>query len=67
MESRRNPRAVVDPKVRQVGFFTSSQPDSTHPIASDSTISPSRNSLSPVMIPPPRHNSSAAATSQTAQ
>ncbi|KAJ0255099.1 hypothetical protein HA466_0099050 [Hirschfeldia incana] len=72
MESRRNPRAVVDPKVRQVGFFTSSQPDSTHPpdpIASDphpvSTISPpsSRNSLSPVMIPPPRHNSSAAAAS----
>ncbi|KAF8087128.1 hypothetical protein N665_0598s0012 [Sinapis alba] len=65
MESRRNPRAVVDPKVRQVGFFTSSQPDSSHPpdpIASDShpvsTISPSRNSLSPVMIPPPRHNSS---------
>ncbi|KAG2325271.1 hypothetical protein Bca52824_007999 [Brassica carinata] len=63
MESRRNPRAVVDPKVRQVGFFTS---DSTHhppdPIASDShpvpTVSPSRNSLSPVMIPPPRHNSS---------
>ncbi|KAL1194313.1 hypothetical protein V5N11_003911 [Cardamine amara subsp. amara] len=68
MESRRNPRAVVDPKVRQVGFFTSSQPDSTQqqqpdPIASVSsppvsTISPSGNSLSPVMIPPPRHNSS---------
>ncbi|RID65734.1 hypothetical protein BRARA_D00912 [Brassica rapa] len=66
MESRRNPRAVVDPKVRQVGFFTSSQPDSTHqpdPIASEShpvasSISPSGNSLSPVMIPPPRHNSS---------
>ncbi|ESQ47186.1 hypothetical protein EUTSA_v10027687mg [Eutrema salsugineum] len=66
MESRRNPRAVVDPKVRQVGFFTSSsQPDSTpqpdpiapasHPVSS---ISPSGNSLSPVMIPPPRHNSS---------
>ncbi|KAF8104786.1 hypothetical protein N665_0167s0002 [Sinapis alba] len=66
MESRRNPRAVVDPKVRQVGFFTFSQPDSTHqpdPIATEShpvvsSISPSRNSLSPVMIPPPRHNSS---------
>ncbi|CAH2079766.1 unnamed protein product [Thlaspi arvense] len=64
MESRRNPRAVVDPKVRQVGFFTS-QPDSTQqpdPIASAShpvsSISPSGNSLSPVMIPPPRHNSS---------
>ncbi|KFK33240.1 hypothetical protein AALP_AA6G348400 [Arabis alpina] len=69
MESRRNPRAVVDPKVRQVGFFTSSssQPDSSQPdpIISDSsnpitttTISPSGNSLSPVMIPPPRLNSS---------
>ncbi|CAA7055556.1 unnamed protein product [Microthlaspi erraticum] len=65
MESRRNPRAVVDPKVRQVGFFTSSQPDSTQqpdPIASEShpvsSISPSGNSLSPVMIPPPRHTSS---------
>ncbi|CAH8277442.1 unnamed protein product [Arabidopsis lyrata] len=69
MESRRNPRAVVDPKVRQVGFFTSSQPDSSStqqqpdPIAaasasSSSTISPSGNSLSPVMIPPPLHNSS---------
>ncbi|KAG7604217.1 putative nagB/RpiA transferase [Arabidopsis thaliana] len=70
MESRRNPRAVVDPKVRQVGFFTSSQPDSStqqqqpDPIAatsassSSSTISPSGNSLSPVMIPPPRLNSS---------
>ncbi|CAN6929390.1 unnamed protein product [Brassica oleracea] len=75
MESRRNPRAVVDPKVRQVGFFTSSQPDSTHPIASDSTSSPSRNSLSPVMIPPPplhpqslplRSPTPAAATSPTA-
>ncbi|XP_010440992.1 PREDICTED: translation initiation factor eIF-2B subunit delta-like isoform X3 [Camelina sativa] len=73
MESRRNPRAVVDPKVRQVGFFTSSQPDSsstqqqqqqTDPIPASassppvSTISPSGNSLSPVMIPPPRLNSS---------
>ncbi|CAN8232986.1 unnamed protein product [Cochlearia groenlandica] len=73
MDSRRNPRAVIDPKpkVRQVGFFTS-QPDSTQqpdPIVSSppppppppplvSTISPAGNSLSPVMIPPPRHISS---------
>ncbi|XP_057524239.1 uncharacterized protein LOC130803993 isoform X1 [Amaranthus tricolor] len=56
---RRNPRSVIDPKVRQVGFFA--PPDSTQsddlessssPIAE---ISPSGNSLSPVMIPPPRH------------
>ncbi|CAL9224340.1 unnamed protein product [Arabidopsis halleri] len=65
MESRRNPRAVVDPKVRQVGFFTSSTQQQPDPISSTSasspplsTISPSGNSLSPVMIPPPLHNSS---------
>ncbi|KAI9085523.1 hypothetical protein K1719_032366 [Acacia pycnantha] len=67
MDSRRAARAVIDPKVRQVGFFApgappershSSPPDpalpkSSSPTASD--ISPSGNSLSPVMIPPPRH------------
>ncbi|CAN6571801.1 unnamed protein product [Malus baccata var. baccata] len=55
MDPRRPPRAVSDPKVRQVGFFAS--PD---PIASSSSPvsnSPSGNSLSPVMIPPPRHSS----------
>ncbi|XP_048435026.1 LOW QUALITY PROTEIN: translation initiation factor eIF-2B subunit delta [Pyrus x bretschneideri] len=55
MDPRRPPRAVSDPKVRQVGFFAS--PD---PIASSSppvSNSPSGNSLSPVMIPPPRHSS----------
>jgi len=46
MDVRRPPRAVIDPKVRKVGFLT--PPD---PIQFDS------NSLSPVMIPPPRHSS----------
>ncbi|KAG6415666.1 hypothetical protein SASPL_123080 [Salvia splendens] len=61
MESRRVPRTVSDPKVRQVGFFA--PPDRSHsgppdPASSPpplSNISPSGNSLSPVMIPPPRH------------
>ncbi|XP_041991020.1 translation initiation factor eIF-2B subunit delta-like [Salvia splendens] len=61
MESRRVPRTVSDPKVRQVGFFAppdrslSGPPDpaSSPPLLSN--ISPSGNSLSPVMIPPPRH------------
>ncbi|CAJ1837585.1 unnamed protein product [Sphenostylis stenocarpa] len=58
MEARRAPRAVIDPKVRRVGFFAppdrsrSGPPD---PISFD--ISPTANSLSPVMIPPPRHSS----------
>jgi translation initiation factor eIF-2B subunit delta len=50
MDARRAPRAVIDPKVRKVGFFT--PPD---PIPFE--FSPSANSLSPVMIPPPRHSS----------
>ncbi|KAK7266745.1 hypothetical protein RIF29_19398 [Crotalaria pallida] len=61
---RRAPRPAIDPvpKIRQVGFFTSSAPpgrsqsgppDPTHMIPSPS--SPSANSLSPVMIPPSRH------------
>ncbi|XP_010692482.2 probable translation initiation factor eIF-2B subunit delta isoform X2 [Beta vulgaris subsp. vulgaris] len=57
---RRNTRAVIDPKIRQVGFFA---PDRTHSdsLSSSSSsspvagVSPSGNSLSPVMIPPPRH------------
>ncbi|KAL3512298.1 hypothetical protein ACH5RR_025015 [Cinchona calisaya] len=64
MDPRRTSR-VIDPKVRQVGFFTAGpRPDrsvnqlgltgpSTSPPVSN--ISPSGNSLSPVMIPPPRH------------
>ncbi|XP_057488200.1 uncharacterized protein LOC130774193 [Actinidia eriantha] len=54
MDTRRAPRAVIDPKVRQVGFFAPpgrAQPSSSPPV---SDLSPSSNSLSPVMIPPPR-------------
>lgn len=62
---RRVPRTVSDPKVRQVGFFAPvgppdrSQSGPPDPISSppSSQISPSGNSLSPVMIPPPRHQS----------
>lgn len=58
------PRTVSDPKVRQVGFFAPPDrsqsgppvPTSSSPPVSD--ISPSGNSLSPVMIPPPRNLSS---------
>uniref|UniRef100_A0A7N0VME4 Translation initiation factor eIF2B subunit delta n=1 Tax=Kalanchoe fedtschenkoi TaxID=63787 RepID=A0A7N0VME4_KALFE len=62
MDARRNPRTVIDPKVRHVGFFA--PPDRTQSGPPDpssspplSAISPSGNSLSPVMIPPPRHAS----------
>uniref|UniRef100_A0A5B6YW58 Translation initiation factor eIF2B subunit delta n=1 Tax=Davidia involucrata TaxID=16924 RepID=A0A5B6YW58_DAVIN len=66
MDSRRVPRTVIDPKVRQVGFFAPGAPhgrtrysppgpSSSSPPVSD--ISPSGNSLSPVMIPPPRNHS----------
>lgn len=58
MDSRRSSRAVIDPKVRQVGFFTSApqppDPIRTPPLADASSPG---NSLSPVMIPPPRHPS----------
>lgn len=56
MDARRAPRAVIDPKVRRVGFFAPpdrSQSGPPHPISLD--VSPAANSLSPVMIPPPRH------------
>ncbi|XP_004306028.1 PREDICTED: translation initiation factor eIF-2B subunit delta [Fragaria vesca subsp. vesca] len=58
MDPRRPPRTVSDPKVRQVGFFAVPEPISSSPPVSN--ISPSGNSLSPVMIPPPRHSSDAA-------
>lgn len=58
MEARRASRAVIDPKVRKVGFFAPperSQSGPPDPISF--TVAPSANSLSPVMIPPPRHSS----------
>ncbi|KAJ3674531.1 hypothetical protein LUZ60_005147 [Juncus effusus] len=60
MDLRRSNRAVIGPKVRQVGFFT---PDSGAASSSaaagvtSSAASPPPSSLSPVMIPPPRHPS----------
>ncbi|KAL6587610.1 hypothetical protein OROMI_000588 [Orobanche minor] len=56
MDPRRVPRAVSNPRVRHVGFFAPA--DRPNPIAASppvSNISPCGNSLSPVMIPPPRH------------
>ncbi|GAU46744.1 hypothetical protein TSUD_286040 [Trifolium subterraneum] len=49
--SRRAPRTVIDPvpKFRQVGFFAPPDRSQSGPIADTSA------SLSPVMIPPPRH------------
>ncbi|KAK4799134.1 hypothetical protein SAY86_024499 [Trapa natans] len=65
MEPRRNLRTVIDPKVRKVGFFAPpdrSQSGPADPISAASAVqasssSPSGNTLSPVMIPPPRHHS----------
>ncbi|KAL8099189.1 hypothetical protein AgCh_031746 [Apium graveolens] len=61
MDPRRaSSRTVIDPKVRQVGFFTPgappSEPTPTTTLTTTLTsplVSPSGNSLSPVMIPPP--------------
>ncbi|XP_031500245.1 probable translation initiation factor eIF-2B subunit delta isoform X2 [Nymphaea colorata] len=63
MDSRRVSRAVIDPKVRHVGFVTASE--QMHSTLDDAitegespsiaVMSPVGNSLSPVMIPPPRH------------
>lgn len=62
MEGRRVPRTVIGPKVRQVGFFAPTAPQPSRvepdPVDSDSPPlldSPVSNSLSPVMILPPRH------------
>lgn len=59
MDPRRVPRNVTDPKVRQVGFFAPVAPPdvSTSALPRPTTPSPpiSGDSLSPVMIPPPRH------------
>ncbi|XP_047315909.1 translation initiation factor eIF-2B subunit delta-like [Impatiens glandulifera] len=72
MDPRRNSR-LNDPKVRQVGFFAHgglplphqlpyrTQSDPPVPLSSApppvSDVSPSGNSISPVMIPPPDHAS----------
>ncbi|XP_050226398.1 uncharacterized protein LOC126676274 [Mercurialis annua] len=75
MEPRRATRTVSDPKVRHVGFFTSS-PDRSEsgpssdpfPIIPSASLSPpsitglsptAGNSLSPVMIPPALHSTAA--------
>ncbi|CAA3003458.1 translation initiation factor eIF-2B subunit delta-like isoform X1 [Olea europaea subsp. europaea] len=63
MDPRRVPRNVTDPKVRQVGFFAPvAPPDDVFTSALPPPITPSPpvsgNSLSPVMIPPPRHTTS---------
>ncbi|KAI3776792.1 hypothetical protein L1987_46582 [Smallanthus sonchifolius] len=64
MDPRRAPRTVIDPKVRQVGFFAPPDRSQSVPLSQSSNspsspplsdLSPSGNSLSPVMIPPPRH------------
>ncbi|KAF5765823.1 putative nagB/RpiA transferase [Helianthus annuus] len=64
MDHRRAPRTVIDPKVRHVGFFTPPDRSQSVPLPPSSTsspplsdLSPSGTSLSPVMIPPPRHTS----------
>ncbi|KAK7273189.1 hypothetical protein RIF29_14237 [Crotalaria pallida] len=57
MDPRRAPRAVTDPKVRKVGFFAPPDPLPPYPSTSLFDITPSASSLSPVMIPPPRHSS----------
>ncbi|XP_042438239.1 translation initiation factor eIF-2B subunit delta-like [Zingiber officinale] len=65
MEPRRPPRTVSDPKVRQVGFVTPAAAPPARTV-SDTAAMPaagasqelplSGSSLSPVMIPPPRHD-----------
>ncbi|GFZ12205.1 NagB/RpiA/CoA transferase-like superfamily protein [Actinidia rufa] len=63
MDPPRRTSRVIDPKVRHVGFFAPLSPGRTQsgppaPAApSPVSGSPSGNSLSPVMIPPPRHAS----------
>ncbi|KAK9070175.1 hypothetical protein SSX86_010575 [Deinandra increscens subsp. villosa] len=59
MDLRRAPRTVIDPKVRHVGFFAPPDRSQSATISPSSPplsdLSPSGTSLSPVMIPPPRH------------
>ncbi|KAL3629534.1 hypothetical protein CASFOL_026756 [Castilleja foliolosa] len=61
MDPRRGPRTVIDPMVRQVGFFAPHDPSQSGPPAPASSsppvgdFYPAGNSPTPVMIPPPRH------------
>ncbi|KAK3440409.1 hypothetical protein EUGRSUZ_B00690 [Eucalyptus grandis] len=64
MDPRRIPHAAIKPKVRQVGFVPRNAPpepparSQSYPAEASSpplSDSPAGNSLSPVMIPPPRH------------
>ncbi|XP_010908286.3 uncharacterized protein [Elaeis guineensis] len=68
MDVRRGQRTVIDPKVRQVGFVPAGAtrpPARSHSVPTDACSSSppapelplSGSSLSPVMIPPPRHSS----------
>ncbi|XP_043692669.1 translation initiation factor eIF-2B subunit delta-like [Telopea speciosissima] len=71
MEPRRPSRMVIDPKIRQVGFVTfnpdggSPRPERTQ--LGTSASSPTAKSLSPVMIPPPRHASDNVSSSRAVQ
>ncbi|XP_042405623.1 translation initiation factor eIF-2B subunit delta-like [Zingiber officinale] len=68
MDPRRPSRTVSDPKVRQVGFVTPAATTPPPRSVSDALVSsssaaaasspPTGTSLSPVMIPPPRHGAS---------
>ncbi|KAL3640240.1 hypothetical protein CASFOL_015208 [Castilleja foliolosa] len=56
MDPRPVPRAVSNPMVRHVGFFApSGRPEPASSLSPVFDMSPVGNSLSPVMIPPPRH------------
>ncbi|XP_077219581.1 uncharacterized protein LOC143853727 [Tasmannia lanceolata] len=63
MDTRRASRMVIDPKIRQVGFITpGALPENTNSIPLPASSPPvsdhsPANTLSPVMIPPPRHAS----------
>ncbi|EPS73360.1 hypothetical protein M569_01395, partial [Genlisea aurea] len=57
MDSRQGLRGVIDPRFRRVGFFSQTGQPRADPTDAEpvSDISPASNSMSPVMIPPPRY------------
>ncbi|XP_030532500.2 translation initiation factor eIF-2B subunit delta-like [Rhodamnia argentea] len=74
MDPRRTPNAASKPKVRQVGFVPRNAPPEpparapsypAEPSSPPLSDSPAGNSLSPVMIPPPRHLSDNISTFRT--